>query len=79
MNNSEKLKGTLLQNFTPLGKDTVSELQVIDVVAGDGEEVPEKKKKKKTRPLLHITQAHYVVTARYSKAVMTVVHLPHSV
>ncbi len=41
MDNSQKLEGTLLQNFTPLGKDKVAELQTIDMVEGDGQEVPE--------------------------------------
>jgi peptidylprolyl isomerase len=41
MNNSQKLEGTLLQNFTPLGKDKVTELQIIDTVIGDGAEVPQ--------------------------------------
>jgi len=37
----EKLKGTLLQDFTPLGKKgKVTELQSIDIKVGDGEEVP---------------------------------------
>ena len=37
----EKLKGTLLQDFTPLGKKgKVAELQSIDIKVGDGEEVP---------------------------------------
>lgn len=40
MNNSQKLEGTLLQNFTPLGKDKVAELQITDTVVGDGDEVP---------------------------------------
>ena len=40
MNNSEKLEGTLLQNFTPLGKNKVTELEIIDTVIGDGAEVP---------------------------------------
>lgn len=40
MTNSQKLEGTLLQNFTPLGKDKVAELQIIDTVVGDGVEVP---------------------------------------
>jgi peptidylprolyl isomerase len=40
MNNSQKLEGTLLQNFTPLGKDKVAELQITDIVVGDGAEVP---------------------------------------
>ena len=41
MNNSQKLEGTLLQNFTPLGKDKAKELQITDTVVGDGAEVPE--------------------------------------
>lgn len=41
MKYSQKLKGTLLENFTPLGKkNKVAELEVIDVVVGDGAEVP---------------------------------------
>lgn len=37
----QKLKGTILDDFTPYGKkDRVNELQIIDIVAGDGEEVP---------------------------------------
>ena len=37
----EKLKGTPLQDYTPLGKKTkVTELEVIDLQVGDGEEVP---------------------------------------
>jgi peptidylprolyl isomerase len=41
MTKSEKLKGTLLQDFTPLGKKAkVTELQVIDIVEGTGTEVP---------------------------------------
>jgi peptidylprolyl isomerase len=41
MTKSDKLKGTLLQDFTPLGKKTkVTELQVIDIVEGTGPEVP---------------------------------------
>jgi peptidylprolyl isomerase len=40
MNHSQKLEGTLLQNFTPLGKDKVAELQSIDTIIGDGQEVP---------------------------------------
>ena len=37
----QKLKGTPLADFTPLGKKTkVEELQIIDIVVGDGEEVP---------------------------------------
>lgn len=39
---SDKLKGTLLQDFLPLGKKTkVAELQIIDLVVGAGEETPE--------------------------------------
>jgi len=41
MNHFEKLKGTLLENYTPLGKKgKVAELEVIDLVVGEGEEVP---------------------------------------
>jgi FKBP-type peptidyl-prolyl cis-trans isomerase len=40
MNKSQKLEDTLLQNFIPLGKDKVAELQIIDTVIGDGQEVP---------------------------------------
>jgi peptidylprolyl isomerase len=41
MTKSDKLKGTLLQDFTPLGKKAkVTELQVIDIVEGTGAEVP---------------------------------------
>jgi FKBP-type peptidyl-prolyl cis-trans isomerase len=40
MTNSQKLEGTKLDNFTPLGKDKVAELQIIDTVIGDGVEVP---------------------------------------
>jgi len=37
----EKLKGTVLQDFTPLGKkNKVTELEIIDLVVGDGDEVP---------------------------------------
>lgn len=37
----QKLKGTPLQDFTPLGKkNKVSALEIIDLVVGDGEEVP---------------------------------------
>jgi len=40
MNNS-RLEGTLLQNFTPLGKkNKVTELLITDTVIGDGQEVP---------------------------------------
>jgi peptidylprolyl isomerase len=41
MTKSDKLKGTLLQDFTPLGKKAkVTELQVIDIVEGTGVVVP---------------------------------------
>ena len=41
MSNFQKLKGTRLQDFTPLGKKSkVSELQIIDIVVGEGEEAP---------------------------------------
>ncbi len=39
MNNSQKLEGTKLENFTPQG--AVAELQITDVSSGAGEEVPE--------------------------------------
>lgn len=36
----QKLKGTTLDNFTPFGKkNKVSVLEIIDIVAGDGQEV----------------------------------------
>jgi len=42
MTKSDKLKGTLLEDFIPLGKKTkVAELQTIDLVVGTGEETPE--------------------------------------
>lgn len=41
MTKSDKLKGTTLQDFTPLGKKTkVAELQIIDLTIGTGEETP---------------------------------------
>jgi len=41
MSTFNPLKGTTLQDFTPLGKkNKVTELQVIDLKVGDGEEVP---------------------------------------
>jgi len=41
MTKSDKLKGTILQDFIPLGKKTkVAELQTIDLVVGTGDEVP---------------------------------------
>lgn len=39
MDNSQKLEGTTLANFTP--QDTVTELQVTDVTPGTGDEVPQ--------------------------------------
>ncbi|MDB5180220.1 MAG: putative peptidyl-prolyl cis-trans isomerase [Candidatus Saccharibacteria bacterium] len=36
----EKRKGTPLENYTPIGKkNTVPELEIIDIVVGDGQEV----------------------------------------
>ncbi|CAN5374880.1 FKBP-type peptidyl-prolyl cis-trans isomerase [soil metagenome] len=41
MENSQKLKGTVLANYNPSVKDTkVDTLESIDVVVGDGEECP---------------------------------------
>lgn len=41
MTKPNKLKGTALQDFIPLGKKTkVTELQTIDLVVGTGEETP---------------------------------------
>lgn len=41
MSINSKLKGTALQDFTPLGKkNKVASLEIIDVKIGDGEEVP---------------------------------------
>jgi FKBP-type peptidyl-prolyl cis-trans isomerase len=41
MTKSQRLKGTPLQDFTPLGKkNKVSELEIIDLSIGDGETVP---------------------------------------
>lgn len=38
----QKLKGTSLQDFTPNGKkNKVTELQVIDLIVGDGDVTPE--------------------------------------
>lgn len=39
MDNSQKLEGTKLANFTP--QDSVAELQIIDVAPGTGDEVPQ--------------------------------------
>ncbi len=56
MTKSDKLKGTLLQDFTPLGKkNKVTELEIIDLVVGDGEEVP----------------AEATITAHYTGALVT--------
>jgi len=38
MDNSQKLEGTSLANFTPLA--SVAQLEIIDVVEGTGDEVP---------------------------------------
>ncbi len=38
MDNSQKLEGTKLANFTP--RDSVAELEIIDTVVGTGDEVP---------------------------------------
>lgn len=39
MNNSPRLEGTTLTDFEPIA--AVTELKVIDIIEGDGEEVPE--------------------------------------
>jgi peptidylprolyl isomerase len=39
MNNSQKYEGTKLADFSPM--DSVTELQIIDVFPGTGDEVPE--------------------------------------
>ena len=39
MNDSPKLEGTKLANFTP--QDSVAELQITDIAVGTGDEVPE--------------------------------------
>lgn len=42
MKNLNKLKGTPLENFTPLGKkNKVEALEIIDLIKGDGAVVPE--------------------------------------
>lgn len=41
MSKSPKLKGTPLQDFTPLRKNKVTELQIIDITPGEGAEVPD--------------------------------------
>jgi FKBP-type peptidyl-prolyl cis-trans isomerase len=41
MTKLQKLKGTALEDFTPLGKKAkVAELQIIDITVGTGEETP---------------------------------------
>ena len=56
MTKSDRLKGTLLQDFTPLGKkNKVTELEIIDLVVGDGAEVP----------------AEAMITAHYTGALVT--------
>ncbi|MES2630806.1 MAG: FKBP-type peptidyl-prolyl cis-trans isomerase [Patescibacteria group bacterium] len=41
MTKSSKLKGTILENFEPIGKkNKIAELQIIDLVEGEGEVVP---------------------------------------
>ncbi|MDB5159992.1 MAG: putative peptidyl-prolyl cis-trans isomerase [Candidatus Saccharibacteria bacterium] len=56
MSNFQKLKGTTLQDFTPLGKKSkVTELEIIDLVVGEGEEVP----------------ADATITAHYTGALVT--------
>ena len=42
MSLNQKLKGTPLQDYTPIGKkNKVTELEIIDLVVGDGQEVPQ--------------------------------------
>jgi peptidylprolyl isomerase len=42
MSKNLKLKGSPLQDFTPLGKkNKVAALEIIDIVVGDGQEVPD--------------------------------------
>lgn len=42
MTKSQKLKGTPLEDYTPLGKKIkVAELQIIDLIVGTGDETPE--------------------------------------
>lgn len=41
MAKQNRLKGTLLQDFLPLRKNKVTELEIIDLVQGDGDMVPE--------------------------------------
>jgi len=56
MTNPHRLKGTLLQDFTPLGKkNKVETLEIIDLVVGDGDEVP----------------AEATITAHYTGALCT--------
>jgi peptidylprolyl isomerase len=41
MTKHDRLKGTMLQDFVPLRKNKANELQVIDLIQGDGDIVPE--------------------------------------
>jgi len=42
MNHFQKLKGTVLSDFTPYGKKKkIEELEIIDTIVGDGDVVPE--------------------------------------
>jgi peptidylprolyl isomerase len=41
MTKHDKLKGTMLQEFIPLRKNKISELQIIDLIQGKGDVVPE--------------------------------------
>jgi peptidylprolyl isomerase len=41
MTKHDRLKGTMLQDFVPLRKNKVTELQIIDLIQGDGDVVPE--------------------------------------
>jgi peptidylprolyl isomerase len=41
MTKHDRLKGTMLQDFVPLRKNKITELQTIDLVQGEGDIVPE--------------------------------------
>jgi peptidylprolyl isomerase len=41
MTKHDRLKGTTLQDFIPLRKNEINELQIIDLIQGGGEVVPE--------------------------------------
>jgi peptidylprolyl isomerase len=41
MTKHDRLKGTALRDFVPLRKNKISELQIIDLIQGDGDIVPE--------------------------------------